>query len=83
MRPTLGVIAITIACQRAKRIARLFCTEDINMKSTITALLIALSLLAGACTTAVVVRAPRAAVWVPAHYQHIGFHRVFVPGHWR
>jgi hypothetical protein len=54
------------------------------MKRTITALLIALSLSTAACTTAVVVRPPRVeAVWIPAHYEHIGFHRVWVGGHWR
>ena len=54
------------------------------MKRTITARLLGLSLLAGACTTAVAVRPARVAVWVPAHYQQAGFHRVvFVPGHWR
>ncbi|HEY8181299.1 MAG TPA: hypothetical protein VII32_03610 [Thermoanaerobaculia bacterium] len=53
------------------------------MKRTIAALLLGLSLFAGACTTAVAVRPVRASVWVPAHYERVGFHRVFVPGHWR
>jgi hypothetical protein len=54
------------------------------MKRTITALLIALSLSTAACTTAVVVRPPRAeAVWIPGHYEHFGFYRVWVAGHWR
>ncbi|MDQ6803087.1 MAG: hypothetical protein M3041_19970 [Acidobacteriota bacterium] len=78
------MIRVTIARQRTMRIARLLSTEVINMKRTITALLIALSLSTAACTTAVVVRPPRvAAVWVPAHYERIGFHRVFIAGHWR
>jgi hypothetical protein len=54
------------------------------MKRTIAALILGLSLFAGACTTAVVVRPVRAAVWVPAHYERAGFYRVvYVPGHWR
>ncbi len=54
------------------------------MKRIITASLIGVSLLFAACTTAVVVRPPRAAVWIPAHYVRVGFyHRVWVPGHWR
>jgi hypothetical protein len=78
------VIRVTIARQRAKRFASLFCTEVMNlMKRTIAALLLGLSLFAGACTTAVVVRPVRATVWIPAHYERLGFHRVFVPGHWR
>ena len=78
------MIAVTIARQRATRIARLFCTEVMNlMKRTIAALLLGLSLVAGACTTAVAVRPMRTAVWIPAHYERVGFHRVFVPGHWR
>lgn len=54
------------------------------MKRILTALLLGLSLLAGACTTAVAVRPARVAVWVPAHYEQVGFHRVvYVRGHWR
>ena len=54
------------------------------MKRTITALLLGLSLMAGACTTAVAVRPVRTAVWVPAHYERVGFYRVvYVRGHWR
>ncbi len=94
------MIRITIARQRAKRIARLFSTEAMkHMKRTITALLVALSLGMGACTTAIVARPPRPgmilvegvwvvpprvdAVWIPAHYERIGFHRVWIAGHWR
>jgi hypothetical protein len=79
------VIRVTIARQRTKRTGRLFCTEVMKlMKRTFAALLLGLSLFAGACTTAVVVRPVRAAVWVPAHYERAGFYRVvYVPGHWR
>ena len=79
------MIAVTIGRQRPKRIASLFCTEVMNlMKRTIAALLLGLSLFAGACTTAVAVRPVRAAVWVPAHYERVGFYRVvYVAGHWR
>ena len=79
------MIRITIARQRANRTARLLCTEVMKfMKRTIAALLLGLSLFAGACTTAVVVRPVRAAVWVPAHYERVGFYRVvFVAGHSR
>ncbi|HEX9500362.1 MAG TPA: hypothetical protein VGA10_01790 [Thermoanaerobaculia bacterium] len=78
------MIRVTIARQRAMRIARLFCTEVMKlMKRTIAALILGLSLFAGACTTAVVVRPVRAAVWVPAHYEYFAFHRVWVAAHWR
>ena len=69
------------------------------MKRTITALLIALSLSAASCTTAIVARPPRpalvlvegvwvvpprvGAVWIPAHFERIGFERVWVSGHRR
>ncbi|PYQ53262.1 MAG: hypothetical protein DMF59_02295 [Acidobacteria bacterium] len=90
----IPVIGITSARQHAARIDRLFC-----MKRTMTAVLLALSLSTAACTTAVVARPPRpgmvlvegvwvvppriGAVWIPAHYERVGFHRVWIAGRWR
>ena len=79
---------------------RLLCTEAMTqMKRTVTALLITLSLSTAACTTAVVARPARpglvlvegvwvvpprvGAVWIPAHYERIGFHRIWIAGRWR
>ena len=94
------MIRITNGRQHADRARRLLCTEAMTqMKRTITALLIALSLSTAACTTAVVAVPPRpglvlvegvwivppriGAVWIPAHYERIGFHRVWIAGRWR
>ena len=69
------------------------------MKRLISAAIIAVSLAAAACTTAVVVRPPRAemvlvegrwvevprpgAIWIAPHWERRGFHRVRIAGYWR
>ena len=69
------------------------------MKRLIVTLLIAMTLPVAACTTTVVARPNRAglvladgvwvrpprpgAVWVRAHWERRGFHRTWVPAHWR
>ncbi len=69
------------------------------MKRSIAAILIAAALPLTACTTTAVVRPVRparvyvegrwvyppyaGAVWVPAHWEHRGFGRVWIAGYWR
>jgi len=69
------------------------------MKRLIAAAIIVASLGATACTTAVVVRPPRAgmvfvngvwvvppragAIWIAPHWERRGFHRVWIEGYWR
>ena len=69
------------------------------MKRLISVAIIAASLGAAACTTAVVVRPPRAglvlvngrwvvparagAVWIAPHWERRGFQRVWIEGFWR
>ena len=75
------------------------CKGDLVMKRLISVAIIVASLGAAACTTAVVVRPPRAglvlvngiwvvppragAVWIAPHWERRGYQRVWIEGFWR
>ena len=85
--------------QRMRRDSRHFLQGDPVMKRLISVAIIVASLGAAACTTAVVVRPPRAglvlvngrwvvapragAVWIAPHWERRGYQRVWIEGFWR
>ena len=85
--------------QRMRRDSRHFLQGDLVMKRFISVAIIVASLGAAACTTAVVVRPPRAglvlvngiwvvppragAVWIAPHWERRGYQRVWIEGFWR